>query len=70
MNEIKLLLDRCFEIFNRYLNLYRASVWSRKVPGHDDYKSILKFIKLGLQKWDEDREKELQELKRKRVEED
>lgn len=70
LDEIKLLLDRCFEIFNRYLHLYRASVWSRKVPGHDDYKYILKFIKLGLQKWDEDIEKELQELKRKRAEQD
>lgn len=58
--EIETLLDECFTIFNRYSSLYRASTWSRKVVGHDDYQSILKFIKLGLQKWDEDIEKELQ----------
>jgi len=28
-------------------------------------KALLNFIRLGLQKWDEDREKELQQLKRK-----
>jgi len=68
--EIEKLLDECFTIFNRYSSLYRASTWSRKVVGHDDYKSLLKFIRLGLQKWDEDIEKELQELKRKQAQQD
>lgn len=66
--EIEELLDKSFEIFNRYSSLYRASTWSRKVIGHDDYKSTLKFIRLGLQKWDEDLEKELEEIKRRRTE--
>ncbi len=61
--EIETLLNECFTIFNRYSNLYRASSWSRKVIGCDDYKSLLKFITLGLQKWDEGIEKEIQELK-------
>lgn len=52
--EIETLLDECFTIFNRYSSLYRASTWSRKVVGHDDYQSLLETIKLGLQKWDED----------------
>ena len=52
--EIETLLNESFTIFNRYSSLYRASTWSRTVVGHDDYKSLLKFLKLGLQKWDED----------------
>lgn len=65
--ELEALLDGCFEIFNRYSSLYRASMWSRQVIGHDDYKSLLNFIRLGLNKWDEDIEKELQELQRKQA---
>lgn len=66
--EIEQLLDRSLEIFNRYSSLYRASVWSQKIIGHDDYKSLLKFLGLGLKKWDEDLEKERQELMRSRAE--
>lgn len=62
--EIETLLDECLTIFNRYSSLYRASTSSRKVIGHDDYKSLLKFITLGLQKWDENINKEYQELER------
>jgi len=68
--EIETLLDECFTIFNRYSSLYRAATWSRKVVGHDDYQSLLKFVKLGLQKWDEDIAKELQELRRKQAQQD
>ena len=68
--EIEALLDESFTIFNRYSSLYRASTWSRKVVGHDDYKSLLNFLNLGLQKWDEDIKKELQELERKRAQQD
>ena len=58
--ELSTLLDECFRILNQYSSLYRASSYSRKVIGHDDYKSLLNFIKLGLQKWDEDIDKEIQ----------
>jgi hypothetical protein len=68
--EIETLLDKCFAIFNRYSSLYRASTRARKVVGHDDYKSLLKFIKLGLRKWDEDIEKELRELNRRQAQQD
>ena len=67
--EIKILLNECHAIFNRYSILYRASAWSKRCPGHSDYKSLLKFLNLGLQKWDEDRG-EFQELKRKQAEQD
>jgi len=63
--EIGTLLDESFNIFNRYSSLYRASTWSRTVVGHDDYKTLLKFLNLGLQKLDEDIKKGFQELTRK-----
>jgi len=66
--EIEDLLDQSLKIFNRYLSLYRASTWSRQMIGHDDYKSILDFIRRGLQKWDEDLEKERDELRQRRAE--
>lgn len=68
--ELKTLLDESFIIVNRYSSLYQASTWSRKIVGQDDYKSLLKFIKLGLQKWDEDNAKQLQEMKRKQAQQD
>ena len=66
--EIESLLDESFVIFNRYNSLYSASTYSRKVVGHDDYKSLLKFINLGLQKWDEDIENQIEEIKRNQAE--
>jgi len=63
--ELSTLLDGCFTILNRYSSLYRASTYSRQVVGHDDYKSLLDFIKLGLQKREEEIEKQLQKLKKR-----
>ncbi|MFZ1641674.1 MAG: hypothetical protein WAV07_09620 [Candidatus Contendobacter sp.] len=59
--EIEQLLDHSFKTFNKYSSLYQASTWSRQVIGHDDYKSLLKFLGLGLDKWDEDIEHEISE---------
>jgi hypothetical protein len=53
--KIETLLDRSFEIFNRYSSLYRNSTNSRQIVGHDDYKSLLELVRLGLQKRDEER---------------
>lgn len=63
---IETLLDESFSIFNRYSSLYRASTYSKKVVGHDDFKSLLKFLNLGLQKWDEDIENQYKKLKKTR----
>ncbi|MFQ5687485.1 MAG: hypothetical protein ACE5GV_12590 [Candidatus Scalindua sp.] len=60
--EIKTLTDESFSIFNKYSNLYSAASYSRKVVGHDDFKSLLKFVNLGLEKWDEDVENEYKKL--------
>lgn len=61
--EIEHLLDHSFKTFNKYSSLYRAATSSRQINGYDDYKSLLKFIGLGLKKWDEDRKSELDEMR-------
>ncbi len=66
--EIEELLDKSFAILNRYSSLYRASTWSRQVIGHDDHQSLLKFLRLGLQKWDEDIEAGLARIKQRSAE--
>ena len=57
--EIEKLLEHSLTIFNKYSSLYNASTHSTEllILGQDDYKSLLKFISLGLQKWDEDTSK-------------
>ncbi|MFH0794213.1 MAG: hypothetical protein V2A74_09315 [bacterium] len=52
-SEIDGLLDGGYRILNHYSNLFRASGWSRGIVGDDDYKALLKFIRLGLEKYDE-----------------
>ncbi|MCK5451227.1 MAG: hypothetical protein KAI70_05635 [Candidatus Omnitrophica bacterium] len=66
--EIETLLDESFSIFNRYSSLYRATTFSRQVIGHDDFMSLLKFMNLGLQKWDEDIDNERKEMKKRQAE--
>ena len=67
--EIMDLLDQSFKIFNRYSSLYRASSWSRQIVGHDDYQSLLKFLRLGLEKSDEDIARELAGIRERTTQE-
>lgn len=60
--ELELLLDQCFSIFNKYLQLYKATTWSRQVIGHDDYESLFKFLRLGIEKYQSDIHKEINSL--------
>ena len=48
-DEIDHLLYECFRIINRYIYLYKAASWSRKIIGHDDYLSVLKFMRRGIE---------------------
>lgn len=57
--EIVQLLDQCFSISNKYMNLYKASTWSRQIMGHDDYLSLFKFLRIGLEKHESDIQHEL-----------
>ena len=60
---IEKLLDESFIILNRYSSLFDATTYSRQVVGHDDYKSLFKFINLGFEKWNEDINKPLEKIK-------
>ena len=68
--EIEKLLDESFSIFNRYSSLYAANTYSRKVVGHDDFKSLLKFMNMGLQKYGEDIQNEINEIKKRETEQE
>jgi len=48
--EIEELLDKGIDIFSHYYRLFRASSYSLKIAGHDDYKSLLELANLGLTK--------------------
>jgi hypothetical protein len=39
--------------------MYKATSWSRQVIVHDDYLSLLKFMRLGLEKHESDIQKEI-----------
>ena len=67
-DELLTLLDESHEILNRYSSLFCASTYSRKVIQHDDYKSLLNFIRLGIQKNREDNEKQIERIKKKPAE--
>ena len=60
--EIDQLLKDGLDIFNIYSSLYNASMQSSGIIGRDDYNHLLKFIGLGLKKWDEDIEKQYKEI--------
>ena len=63
-DELKMLLDQGYKILNQYSDLYRASSWSRKIVGHDDYNALFKFFSIGFQKWDEERQQEIEKIKK------
>lgn len=63
--ELKMLLDQGYKILNTYSNLYRASSWSRTIVGQDDYNALFKFFSLGFQKWDEERQQEIDKIKKR-----
>jgi AbiU2 len=52
--EVKELLDKGFEIYNRYSSLYDASTCPLEIVGYDDYQSLLAFANLGLDKYQHD----------------
>lgn len=64
-DECKILLDQGFKILNKYSDIYRASSWSRTIVGHDDYKALFKFFSIGFQKLDEERQQEIEKIKKK-----
>jgi len=57
--EIEQLLNQCFSISNKYMSLYKATSWSRQIIGHDDYLSLFKFLRIGLEKRESDIQHEI-----------
>jgi hypothetical protein len=53
-NEWLALIDRSFDILNRYATLFGACTYSMSLIGENDYKSLFHFLRLGLKKHDED----------------
>jgi hypothetical protein len=45
---IEKLIDRAFEIFNKYSVLFSAASYSTMLIGEDDYKDLLQLLRLGL----------------------
>ena len=60
--EMDKLLEECFRILNRYMSLYNASSWSRQILGHDDFHSLLKFIRRGMASHDTEIQAQLKSL--------
>jgi AbiU2 len=56
--DIEQLIDKCFSISNKYMSMYKAASWSRQALGHDDYLSLFKFLRFGLEKHEADIKKE------------
>jgi hypothetical protein len=48
------LIDRSYDILNRYVFLFDARSYSKKLIGDDDYKNLFHFLRLGVKKHDED----------------
>lgn len=63
--ELDQLLDQSFDIFNRYSFMYCANTWEWQFVSHDDYKSVFKFMNLGLEKWDEDIKRQTEQIEKR-----
>jgi hypothetical protein len=66
-DEIEQLLQQSSDIFNRYSFMYCANTWIWHYIGHDDYKSLVKFINIGLEKWDADIQKQIEQINKKNL---
>ncbi len=56
--EIGVLVDGGVEILNRYSSLFRATTYSPKIIGHDDYEFVLESLTHKLESIDRDLEEE------------
>ncbi|AFZ22313.1 AbiU2 domain-containing protein [Allocoleopsis franciscana] len=46
--EVELLISKGLEIYNKYCSLFYAQTHSSTLIGEDDYKQVLKYIRLGM----------------------
>jgi len=55
------LVDRAFTIFNRYLTAFEGASYSRMVIGEDAHPFLFEMLRLGLQKFNEDMDRQWSE---------
>lgn len=58
-DDVVLLVERALAIFNRYLSAFEAATYSSKVIGEEAHNFLFKMLRLVLQKYDEDIEREM-----------
>lgn len=46
-DEVNQLIERGFSIYNKYRSLFEASTYASTLIGEDDYKTVLKYYRLG-----------------------
>lgn len=63
--DIESLLDNAMRILNRYSVLFRASSYSTKIVGHDDYMYVLRTISDDVRRHKEQLERELQAMQQR-----
>jgi len=64
IEEIDNILIFCRETINQYMNLFKSTTWSPTIVGSDDFKSLIKFTSIGLQKYKNDLQKEIDKYKK------
>jgi hypothetical protein len=58
-DDVFALVDRAFDVFNRYLVAFEGASFSKKIIGEDDHQFLLKLLRLGLEKFEADVDKAL-----------
>jgi AbiU2 len=62
--DIDELLDRAVALVNRYSSLFRAQTYSTNIVGRDDYESMLRFVRRGINAYEAEIEAEIDEAQR------
>lgn len=53
-NDVRELVDRAFDIYNRYLIVFEGSSFSKLLIGSEDYEFLFQLLRLGMEKFDAD----------------
>lgn len=58
------LLDRAVTLVNRYSSLFRARTYSTNIVGRDDYESMLRFVRRGINAYEAEIDAEIDKARR------
>jgi len=67
VEEIEIFLKNCHSLINKYLNIFIATSWTRSIVNDDDFKSLIKYAAVGLDKYNQDLENELKEYRNVKI---